>query len=83
MLMMRCERDTEYKPPKRKKKSKLEDTCSRKCGCEFSLRGYSDKKTIDCWLVILNRVHNHKMEPKLDSHLLTGILKTRKQEESC
>jgi len=52
MSMLRCERSGEYKPPKRKVKSKLEDMISMKCGCLFRMRGYLDNKTKEWWLVI-------------------------------
>jgi hypothetical protein len=64
-----------------KKKSKLEDTSSRKCGCSFKMRGYFDKKTNDWWLAMLNVVHNHKLEPRLDGHLLAGRLREEEKKK--
>jgi len=61
MLTLQCERNGVYKLPKMKKKLKLEGTYLRKCDCSFKMRGYFDKKTNECWLAILNEVHNHDL----------------------
>jgi len=46
-LTLQCERSGEYKPPKTRKKPKLEGTSSRKCDCPFRLCGFFDKVTND------------------------------------
>jgi len=43
-MTMQCERSGEYKPPKTRKKLKLEGTCTRKCNCPFRLKCFFDKK---------------------------------------
>ena len=69
--VLSCERSGEYKEIK--KKLKLEDTGSRKCGCPFRLRGYFSK--VKLWsLNVVSGLHNHKMEPKLEGHMLDGRL---------
>ena len=48
---MQCERSGEYKPPKTRKKSKLEGTGTRKCNCPLRLKCFIDKKIsrlVDC-----------------------------------
>jgi len=68
---LNCDRSGEYKPPKTKKKLKLEVTCLRRCGCPFRMCGYFEKKTNDWWLSVLNGVHkNELMLEKLDIELL-------------
>ena len=79
MLTLHCERSGVFKPPKTKKKLKHEGTSSRKCDCPFRMCCYFDKKTNDRWLVMLNGVHNHELEPKLGSHRLAGRLKEEKK----
>jgi len=44
-LTMQCERSGEYKPPKTRKKPKLEGTCSWKCECPFMLKCCFEKNT--------------------------------------
>jgi len=43
-MTMQCERSGEYKPPKTRKKPKLEGTGTRKCNCPFRLKCLFDKK---------------------------------------
>jgi len=43
-MMMQCKRSGESKPPKTRKKQKLEGTCTRKCNCPFRLKCFFDKK---------------------------------------
>jgi len=43
-MTMQCERSGEYKPPKMRKKPKLEGTGTRKCNCLFRLKCFFDKK---------------------------------------
>jgi len=74
MLLLACERSGGYKAPKKKKKLKLEDTSPRECECLFRLHGYLKKKYNQWCLAILNGVHNHRMETKLEGHLLVGKL---------
>jgi len=45
-MTMQCERSGEYKPPKTRKKPKLEGTGTRKCNCPFRLKCFFDKKNI-------------------------------------
>jgi hypothetical protein len=50
-MTMHCEMSGEYKPPKTRKKPKLEGTGSRKCNCLFRLKCFfEEKKTrmVDC-----------------------------------
>jgi len=50
-MTMQCERSGEYKPPKARKKPKLEGTGTRKCNCSFWLKCFFDKKNtrlVDC-----------------------------------
>jgi len=50
-MTMQCERSGEYKPPKTRKKSKLEGIGSRKCNCLFRLKCFFEKKNtrlVDC-----------------------------------
>jgi len=47
-LTMQCERSDEYKPPKTRKKLKLEGTGSRKCECLFRLKYFFEKNTQEC-----------------------------------
>jgi len=47
-MMMQCGRSGEYKPPKTRKKPKLEGTGSRKCDCPFGLKCFFEKKLVDC-----------------------------------
>jgi len=51
-MTMQCERSGEYKPPKTRKKLKLEGTGTRKCNCPFRLKCFFDKKKktrlVDC-----------------------------------
>ena len=50
-MTMQCERSGEYKPPKTRKKLKLEGTSSRKCNCPFRLKCFFEKKNtrlMDC-----------------------------------
>jgi len=50
-MTMQCERSGEYKPPKTRKKPKLEGTGTRKCNCPFRLKCFFDKKNtrlVDC-----------------------------------
>jgi len=79
--MLQCERSGVYKPPKTKNKLKLEGTYSRKCDCPFRMRGNFEKKTNERWLTILNRVHNHELEPKLDGHLLACRLRKKQMKK--
>jgi len=41
-----------YKPPKTRKKLKLEGAGSRKCDCPFRLCGFFENDTNDWWLAI-------------------------------
>ena len=43
-MTMKCERSGEYKPPKTRKKPKLEGMGSRKCNCPFRLKCFFEKK---------------------------------------
>jgi len=50
-MTMQCERSGEYKPPKTRKKLKLEGTSSRKCNCPFRLKCFFENKNtrlVDC-----------------------------------
>ena len=74
---MQCERSGEYKPPKTRKKPKLEGTSTRKCNCPFRLKCFFDKKTQDWWIAMLCGIHNYDLAPKLSGHLLAGRLKPK------
>jgi hypothetical protein len=74
-MTMQCERSGEYKPPKTRKKPKLEGTGSRKCNCPFRLKCFFEKKTQEWWIAMLCGVHNHDLAPNLSGHLLAGRLK--------
>ena len=43
-MTMQCEKTGEYKPPKTRKKPKLEGTGSRKCNCPFRLKCFFEEK---------------------------------------
>jgi len=43
-MTMQFERSGEYKPPKTRKKPKLEGMGTRKCNCPFRLKCFFDKK---------------------------------------
>jgi len=45
-MTMQCEKSGEYKPPKMRKKLKLEGTGTRKCNCPFRLKCFFDKKKL-------------------------------------
>ena len=50
-MTMQCERSDEYKPPKTRKKPKLEGMGSRKCNCLFRLKCFFERKNtrlVDC-----------------------------------
>ena len=80
--MLFCERSDEYKLSK--KKLNREDTESKKCGCLFKLSDYVKKETNEWWLSILNEVHNHKMEKRLEGHLLVGqLIEKEKKVVDC
>jgi len=80
-MTMQCERSGEYKPPKTRKKPKLEGTGTRKCNCPFRLKCFFDKKkTQDWWIALLCGIHNHDLAPKLSSHLLAGRLKAEEKQ---
>ena len=52
---------------------KREYTCSRKCRCPFRSRDYFKASKI--WsLSVVFGLHNHKMEQKLEGHILNGRL---------
>ena len=52
---------------------KREYTCSRKCRCPFRSRDYFKASKI--WsLSVVFGLHNHKMEQKLECHILNGRL---------
>ena len=76
-MTMQCERSGEYKPPKTRKKPKLEGTSTRKCNCPFRLKCFFDKKTQDWWIAMLCGIHNYDLAPKLSGHLLVGRLKAK------
>jgi len=77
---MQCERSGEYKPPKTRKKTKLEGTDSRKCECSFRLKCFFEKNTQDWWIAMLCGIHNHELAPKFTSHLLAGRLKAEEKQ---
>jgi len=80
-MTMQCERSGEYKPPKTRKKPKLEGTGTRKCNCPFRLKCFFDKKkTQDWWIAMLCGIHNHDLAPKLSGHLLAGRLKAEEKQ---
>jgi hypothetical protein len=70
--VLSCERGGVYKPSK--KKSKFEETGTRKCGCPFRLRGYFHS-TNDWHLRVVNGKHNHEFDKVLEGHLMVGRLK--------
>ncbi|KEH26556.1 hypothetical protein MTR_6g464570 [Medicago truncatula] len=75
-LVLACERSGEYKGTN---KSKREGAGSRKCGCLFRLRGYFSATKL--WsLNIVSGLYNHKMEPKLEGHMLAGRLTTKESK---
>jgi len=75
-FVLACERSGEYKGTK---KFKREGTGSRKCGCPFRLRGYFSATKL--WsLNIISGLHNHKMEPKLEGHMLAGRLTAKESK---
>jgi len=78
--MMQCERSGEYKPPKTRKKPKLEGTGSRKCQCQFRSKCFFEKNTQDWWIAMLCGIHNHELAPKLTGHLLAGRLKAEEKQ---
>lgn len=43
-MTMQCERSGEYKPPKTRKKPKLEGMGTRKCNCPFRLKCFFERK---------------------------------------
>jgi hypothetical protein len=47
---------------------------TKKRECLFRLYGYVKKRANECWLSIFNGVHIHKMESKLEGHLLASRL---------
>jgi hypothetical protein len=63
------------------KKLKLEGTSSSKCDCPIRMCGYFKNKTNEWWLAILNGVHNHELDPRLDSHLLAGRLREKEKKK--
>jgi len=77
---MQCERSGEYKPPKTRKKPKLEGTGSRKCQCQFRSKCFFEKNTQDWWIAMLCGIHNHELAPKLTGHLLAGRLKAEEKQ---
>jgi len=79
-MTMQCERSGEYKPPKTRKKLKLEGTGSRKCNCLFRLKCFFENKTQDWWIAMLCGIHNHDLAPKLSGHLLAGRLKAEEKQ---
>ncbi|KAK2435389.1 protein FAR1-RELATED SEQUENCE [Trifolium repens] len=64
-LVLGCERGGVYKPSK--KKSKFEETGTRKCGCPFRLCGYFHS-TNDWHLRVVNEKHNHEFDKVLEGH---------------
>ncbi|AES99337.1 FAR1 DNA-binding domain protein [Medicago truncatula] len=68
-MTMQCERSGEYKPPKTRKKPKLEGTSSRKCNCPFRLKCFFEKKTQEWWIAMLCGVHNHDLASNLSGRL--------------
>jgi len=79
---MQCERSGEYRPPKTRKKPKLEGTDSRKCECPFRFKCFFEKNTQDWWIAMLCGIHNHELAPKLTGHLLSGRLKAEKKQRA-
>ncbi|XP_024632657.1 uncharacterized protein [Medicago truncatula] len=80
-MTMQCERSGEYKPPKTRKKPKLEGTGSRKCNCPFRLKCFfEEKKTQEGWIAMLCGVHNHDLASNLSGHLLAGRLKGEEKQ---
>jgi len=77
---MKCERSSEYKPPKRRKKLNLEGTGSRKCECPFRLKCFFEKNTQDWWIAMFCGIHNHEFAPKLADHFHVGRLKAKEKQ---
>ena len=76
-FILGCERGGVYK--ERKKKSKKEDTATRKTLCPFRLRGYY--LASEQWsLSVVCGEHNHEMSKTLEGHLLVGRLKLEEKE---
>src|SRR6266487_6936756 len=76
-FILGCERGGVYK--ERKKKSKKEDTATRKTLCPFRLRGYY--LASEQWsLSVVCGEHNHEMSKTLEGHLLVGRLKPKEKE---
>ncbi|AES61205.1 hypothetical protein MTR_1g080040 [Medicago truncatula] len=79
-MTMQCERSGEYKPPKTRKKPKLEGTGSRKCNCLFRLKCFFEKRTQEWWIAMLCGVHDHNLAPNLSGHLLAGRLRGEEKQ---
>ncbi|GAU11480.1 hypothetical protein TSUD_344700 [Trifolium subterraneum] len=76
-FILGCERGGVYK--ERKRKSKKEDTATRKTLCPFRLRGYY--LASEQWsLSVVCGEHNHEMSKTLEGHLLVGRLKPEEKE---
>ena len=75
---MSYERSGEYNAPE--KKVKHEPTRSRKCGCLYRLRGYVNRETKECWLIILKEFHNHELVSNLEGSILVGRLRGKDEE---
>ena len=80
MSTLQCESSGVYKPRKTKKKLKLEGTSSRECDCPCRMHGYFKKNTYEWWLAIVNGVHNHEFEPRLDGHLLADSVREEEKK---
>ena len=52
-MTLKCEMSGEYKPPKTRKKPKLEGMGSRKYDCPFRLKCFFEKNTQDWWIEML------------------------------
>jgi len=78
-MTLNCKRSGVYKPPKTRKKPKLEGTSSKKCDYPFRLHDFFKKYTKDWWLAMLSGIHNHELETKLVGHLLAELKRRRKK----
>ncbi|MCH87527.1 protein FAR1-RELATED SEQUENCE 5-like, partial [Trifolium medium] len=76
-FILGCERGGTYKVGK--KRLTKEDTGSRKCQCPFRLRGYF-LASQEWSLSVVCGEHNHKMDKKLEGHMIAGRLKPEEKK---